>query len=298
MESIGNLANDEKLAADAMVRVAPDIATVSDDQLVKINLDLQQATGTILGVIPEVMALRDRIIKELPAFDINFVDKLEDYTLALRFAHAAYQTATKPPDDLADLSEEAVSLRERLLADATALSLHNLLDRRKLEFLKGANGIKNVAQDLQMLSQVLQESWSKIQGKSATTAEDLQAASRIATRLTRIVGVREQSPAQEAAVILQRERVFFLTMRAYDETRAAIAFVRRREGDAESITPNLYTGRGRIRPTTTPATDGPEAAAPPSANTTQEIPILSPEAVAAAVAAQKGGPGSKDPFLS
>ena len=296
MESIADWANDEKLATEAMARIAPDAAALSEEEVTQVNLDLQQATGTILGVLPEVMALREKIVKDLPAFDITHVDKLEDYALALRFAHAAYQTATQPPDDLTDLSNEALALRERLLADAKALSLRNLLDPRKLDSLKGANGIQNVAQDLQMLSQILQESWPKIQSKSATAAEELQAASRIGTRLTRIVGVREQSPAQEAAVIEQRQRVFTLMMRAYDETRAAIAFVRRREGDAESITPNLYTGKGRSRLANKPSTDGAPATEPTS--TTLELPAVTPEAVAAAVAAQKGGSGSKEPFLS
>ena len=82
----------------------------------------------------------------------------------------------------------------------------------------------------------------------------------------------------------------------YDETRAAIAFVRHREGDAESITPNLYTGKGRYRPPTKPSTDIPPVT--DSKNTTPEVRAVTPEAVAAAVAAQKGGSGSKDPFIS
>ena len=100
MGSIASQVTDEKLAAEAMARVAPDAAALSVDELTQVNLDLQAATGTILGVLPEVMALREQLIKELPSFDITQLDKLEDYALALRFAHAAYQTATKPPDDL------------------------------------------------------------------------------------------------------------------------------------------------------------------------------------------------------
>jgi hypothetical protein len=249
-----------------------------------------------------VMALREQIVKELPAFDIKWVDQLEDYALALRFAHAAYQTATQAPDDLAALSEQAVALRERLLADARALSLHNLLDPRKLESLKGANGIKNVAQDLQMLSQILQDSWQQIQGKTATGAEDLATASRIGTRITRIVGLREQGPGKENAAVQQRERVFALAMRAYDETRAAITFVRRKEGDTESIAPNLYTGKARYRAPVKPITDGPTTdsrqASGAATHSTAQSPAVTPEAVAAAVEAHKGGPGSKGPFLT
>jgi hypothetical protein len=110
MEAMGNWANDEKLAAEAMTRIAAEAAALSADELSKVNLDLQQATATILGVLPEVMALRERIVKELPAFDITKVDKLEDYALALRFAHAAYQTAMQPPDVLKDLAVEASAI--------------------------------------------------------------------------------------------------------------------------------------------------------------------------------------------
>ena len=192
---VGGLASDEKLAADAYARVTADMAALAPDQISQVNLDIQIAAGTVLGVLPEVKALRDRMAKELPAFDLAAFDKLEDYVLALTFAQGAYQTATLPPDDLQALATEAASLRERLLADARALALHGLFDARKLDQLKGANGNKNVAQDLQMLSQAMQESWPQIQGKSATVAEDLQTASRVSTRLTRVIGLREQGPA-------------------------------------------------------------------------------------------------------
>ena len=297
MEAMGRSANDEKLAAEAMARVAADAAALSAEELEQVNLDLQEATGTILGTLPEVMALRGSILKELPAFDITHVDKLEDYTLALRYAHAAYQMDVPTESDLAELAETASTLRERLVADARALSLHGLLDPRKLESLKGANGVKNVAQDLQMLSQIFQESWPKIEGKSAASVEDLASASRIGTRVTRLVGLREQSPAQTEAVTEQRRRVFTLAMRAYDETRAAIAYVRRREGDVESIAPNLYSARGRNRPAPKPPTDTAPAGRG-VVSTTAAMPPVSPEAVAAAVAAQKGSSGSKEPFMS
>jgi len=51
---------------------------LSVEELAQVNLDLQQATGTILGVLPEVTALRAQIVKELPGFDIAQFDKLED----------------------------------------------------------------------------------------------------------------------------------------------------------------------------------------------------------------------------
>ena len=92
---------------------------------------------------------------------------------------------------------------------------------------------------------------------------------------------------------------------------AAVGYLHRHDGDADAIAPNLYAGKSRRRPTddttadpTQPAqTTGATAAAPEpiaGTNTTTPttIPGLSPAAVAAAVAAQKGAPASKGPFLS
>jgi hypothetical protein len=261
-----------------------------------------------LGVLPKVKALRDRMAKELPAFDLAQFDKLEDYALALMFAQTRFQIATMPPDDLQALSTDATTLRAQLLADATALSLHGLVDPHMLDQLKGANGYKNVAQDLQILSETMLESWPKIQGKSATAADELQAASRIATRLTRIIGLREQGPALLATATDQRMRAFTLVLRAYEEARDAVGYLRRHDEDADTIAPSLYLGVSKHRqtadPEPAPAPTGTQPAgtsptpAPVSATATTEVPAISPAAATAAVAAQKGAPASKQPFLT
>ena len=299
MALVVGIASDEKLVDEAFQRVKADLAALAPDELVQVNLDVQAATGVILGVLPGVRALRDRLAAELPAFDLKAFDKLEDYALALRFAQGAFQTATLPPDDLELLTAEASKLRERLLADANALALHGLVDPRKLEQLKGAKGFKNVAQDLETLSQALQESWSQIQGKSPIVAEDLQAASRIGTRLTRVLGLRDQGPAVLAVATDQRLRAFTLLLRAYEETRFAVRYLRRREDDADSIAPSLYPGVSRRRPSepepTVPSNAPPTGSvpSPPAASSTTQMP-----AGTAPVATPAAGASSKNPFLT
>ena len=106
-----------------------------------------------------------------------------------------------------------------------------------------------------------------------------------------------------AAATEQRPRAFtLLLLRTYEEARSAIGYLRRREGDAESIAPSLWANKGR-RKVTEAATDTP--AWQPAANsptpvgtTTATLPAITPAQAAAAVAAQKGAPASKDPFLS
>jgi hypothetical protein len=279
---------------------------LSDHDARDTHLDVPTAVTTILGVLPEVKALRDRISKELPAFDLAAFDKLEDYALALSSAQTNFLTATQPPDDLQALSTEASTLHDRLLADAQALSRHNLVDGNQLAQLRGGNGYKNLAQDLQILSKVMQESWTQIQGKTPTVAEDLKTANQMSTRLMRIVGLREQSPALLASASEARMRAFTKFTQVYEDTRRAVGYLRAPQGDADSIAPTLYPGRPKRRGSAEPQPPTPQppavtpAPAPVSGTATTEVPAVSPAAASAAVAAQKGATtqASKGPFVS
>jgi hypothetical protein len=242
-----NIARDEALVAESYERVKAELEALDPEGLPQVNLDVQVAVSTILGTLPEIRVLRERMVKELPAFDVASFDKLEDYVQALAFAQAKYQFATQPPGDFEAVSSEAAKLREKLLANAQALALSGLFDGMSLENLKGANGNRNVAQDLQALSTAMRESWARIEGKSPLAAEDLQAASRVALRLTRLIGLKEQGPALLAAATELRTRAFALVLDTYEEARLAVAYLRRREGDADSIAPSLYSGKGRRR---------------------------------------------------
>jgi len=239
--------SDELLAEDAYARVKPELAELAQDELVKVNLDASAALQTILGVLPRVKALREQIVRELPAFDIASFDRLEDYALAFGVTQTAFLMATKPPSELRPLTEEAVQLRETLLKDAQALARRSLIDGAQLARLKGVNGYKNIAQDLQILSSILSAAWPIIQGKSGTTSDELKTASQLSTRLSRIVGLREQGAAHLATVTDDRLRAFTLVFRTYEAARRAVGYLRARQGDANTIVPALHPGRPRRR---------------------------------------------------
>jgi hypothetical protein len=135
------------------------------------------------------------------------------------------------------LSAESLKVRERLLAEVKALVQHGIVGEAQLGQLKGANGYKNVATDLMVLTNVIQSVWPQIQGKILTTSQDLEAALRVATRLLRVVGLREQGPAQVAQATDERLRAYTLLMLAYDDVRRAVGYLRAQQGDADDIAP-------------------------------------------------------------
>jgi hypothetical protein len=230
-------------------------------------------------------------VKELPTLNVASFDKLEDYVLALVVVNSAYVMATQPPDDLAELTAEATRLRERLTADVKTLSLRGRFDARKVAALKGGQGYRNIGMDLQSISQELEAIWPAVQGKCATTTEELAAATQMATRLLRVVGVRDQSPAVLSDLVEERMRAFTQVIEVYEEARAAVAFLRREHGDADSIAPNLYTGKGLRKKAserddddddaggtgTAPATVTPATPSTPSASgVSGTVPAVSP----------------------
>ena len=276
----------EALASAAFARVLPDLLALREDELSPINLDIPAAVITVLGVLGELKELRPRLAK-LSELDITEVDKLEDYALALSFANARYLAATKTPNDLETLATEAAKLRERLLAEARAFTYHGIISESQLANLKGANGKKNVATDLQVLAGLLQEAWPQIQGKTPTTPQDLERASRIATRLQRIMGVKEQGPAQASELTDQRLRAYNKLVDVYETIQLAVAFLRGRRNTADTIVPNLHPGRPgpRNKPTDEPP-------APPSPSPSVDEPPTTDDATpdSATTAKKPNGP--------
>jgi len=293
---------NEALLDEAYARVKPELDALKPEDLLLVNLDVTAAVTTILGLLPEVKALREQVVHHLPTFDIAAFDKLEDYALALSFANTAYLAATQPPDDLFELNAEATKLHDRMLADAQALVQHGLINGTQLEQLKGGNGYKNLAQDLQLLSLAMRQEWDKIANKSGTTADDLKAANQMSVRLMRIVGLREQGPALLAAATDRRLRAFTRFLTVYEDVRSAVAYLRGRQGDADTIAPSLYPGRPRKRGTgpeqTAPVTAQPAAGAvPATAPSTAGAPTTAPTA-APTTAAAAAVPNKEHPFLS
>jgi hypothetical protein len=279
-----DFANEQQFE-DVYARVKPALDALQPDELLQINLDIPTAVATILGVLPKLQALEPDIAKHLPTFDIARYRSLEDIAFALSFANTNYLTALQPPDDLPPLADEAAKMRSVLLADAETLVAHDIIDEKQIAQLQGAKGSKNVAQDLQSLSRVLKESWDKIQGKLPLTLDDLTRANQLAAHLLRTIGLREQGAAGVEAATDTRMRAFTLFLRTYGDAQRAVEYLRSEQGDAESIAPSLYTGRGRKK-----------AAEPPAPTPAPTTTTSAPSTVEAPHALQANGQAQASPL--
>ncbi|WP_437947954.1 hypothetical protein WME98_45695 [Sorangium sp. So ce296] len=267
-------------AAAAFDRTLPEIESLSPDRLVSIKIDIPRAVSQVLGVLPGLLALRPAIAAQLQQHELALLDRLETYALAAWYAHLLWLSSGGAENALKPLLAEAAALRENLLGDAEALARRGLLDAAAVAEIRAGHGHVDMANDLVALSALLGGRWSDIAGKTAATEEEVKRAGEIGPQLLTALGAREHGKAPgptEAAD--KRARAFALLVHAYDQTRRAVTYLRWNDGDADTIAPSLYKGRGgRAASSNDPATEpadtsgaaaptGPEVApegAPPS----------------------------------
>ncbi len=259
---------DFKLPTElAYERLLPEITAVPDEDLVTINIDVFSAITTATGCLPEIRGLRSSIEAEWRNFDFVQFDKLEQYTLALTHVHALYRSATAPKGHIVDIAQQLSVIRDQMIGSAQVLASHGLVDADRLTRLKQQTGYRALAADVLTLCALFREQWDQLAGKMPYTQTDLKRAGQLALELISAVGFREQSPVIVGAVALNRQRAFTLFVRAYDDARRAVHYLRTKVGDAETVAPSLYAGRAVRRrgdesaeaPEQEPSSDAPAA---------------------------------------
>jgi len=272
-----------------------EICAVPKEQFVVITLIISEAVTTVLGRLEGIRALGPQMTQALPKFPIDLVDKLETYTLALDHTQILYKTSSTSPDSIKALAKSATGFREILLADVNALISRDLINPAALKNLKGVNGYKNIAFDLSALVQILKHNWATISGRTGVTLEELDKAEVLAEQLQTAVGQHEKVPVTTTETVRHRQAAFTLFIRAYEEVRSGIEYLRRKQGDADSIAPSLYVRRskGKKRPVASTQAKPPKL----RANSKSAQPEL-PEENSPLTPDGKPDPGGKGPFMS
>jgi hypothetical protein len=246
----------------AYAATLPEIMALPDDRAVNVNIDVVSGVTSLLGMLPELRSLRPQIQDELPKFDIERFDKLQQYALALSHANTVHRGTFSPKGSIADLGNELTAVRDRLYTTAQALVSFGLMEASQIKECKKASGYRPTAADVLMLVEAFKEKWPNIEGKVPVTLPALHDAGNRALELLNAVGLKEQAPVSSSEASLLRQKAFGLFLRAYEDARRAVTYLRHYAGDADEIMPSLYAGRGGRRPRED-GTDEPEPAVTP-----------------------------------
>ena len=229
----------------ALARHRGEMMALDASELACINVDVPTVSITVLAALPAMQAVRPTLVATFKNFDFERFDALESCTMALAQTHGDYVAASAPADDVSAVAEQSTNLRDAMLRDAHALAERGYLGADHLADFKGTTGFRDLAYDLIGLSSLLLAAWPTIEGHTALPRTDLETARALANKLLFGLAGRVQMAGKIDEATDLRQRAYTLFYRSYEAARAAIAYVRHDEGDAESIAPSLYTGRGR-----------------------------------------------------
>jgi hypothetical protein len=245
MDNLAKLPIGDELLPQACYELArPHMEALAADELIPLNVDIPSAVCTVLGVLPKLALMRERLAT-LAEFDLAAFDRLETYAVALLGVHAGFKMTVQPPDQLNDLAEYGVKLRASMVAQASALSHYGLVDIRPLENLTKRRTFAHLAGDLRLLVQLFDDHWPAIEGKCPMQRDDIDAADRLSTHLTRLAGLRKHAPKLIRTAAETRLRAFTLLALTYDDARRAITYLCGRKQNPDEIAPSLYGRRKR-----------------------------------------------------
>jgi len=191
----------------------------------------------------------------------------------------------------------ATTARDIALAEANTLVKRGLLPAQVLGGLKSGNGYRNLAADLFTLSETMKSHWNAVSSRTSMTREELDRLEDLADEMNQALGIREQMPELQAAAARDRQAAYTLFIAAYSELRAAIAYIRRRENDVETIMPSLYARRssGKKKPAIDEPAE-PTSLVAPTVNSREPVVVMPSVTPSHAVAETKVGPVAAMPI--
>ncbi|MFO0711452.1 MAG: hypothetical protein U0353_16495 [Sandaracinus sp.] len=142
------------------------------------------------------------------------------------------------------ISKELVEMRELPVTDLTSLVNGKRVDATVLAGLRGSVGFRNQVTDVVQLTAIFRRHWESVRATTPVTIDDLERAETLATKLTQLLGMREQGSLEASGVGEMRQRAFSKFVHTYDQLRRAMTFLRWDEGDVDSVIPSLWAGRG------------------------------------------------------
>jgi hypothetical protein len=268
---------DDDPKRKAFLKFEAQIRGIGRDDLHHQNLDVSASVATIYGAAPRASVFEPEIA-QLPFCDHPLIHSIPEMRLAVLHLQNERNASTRRASELAPLVEQGTALLELMVTDVKGLILRKLLPADALGEYDSSNGYQALANNLGLVSNLAMRHWAAIEGRSGMTKDDVTRASTLNTDIVRVIGQRTNDESEAPAFALLRAQAFTLLVRAYEELRRAIGYLRYHHGDADDITPSLYAGRGgRPRQAEKVAANGskPQIAEPQSPEPVQDLPPIS-----------------------
>jgi hypothetical protein len=230
---------------EALDAMRTEIDAIPLNQTAKIVVDIPSLVVMAGSRMAGLAGFKDEIAAKLPSFPMEKLEKLELMRLALAQAHYEFVMAASPLANIERLDEELGRVRDILQTDFMAAAKRGLLSMRRFDDLTGETGYKNRAQDVLVMGTHFRQNWPALEGKTGVTLEEIGRAEDLAQQMMNVLAARERSQMGVLPALERRNRAFTLFLRAWDEVRRAIVYLRWHDGDADRLAPSPYANRRR-----------------------------------------------------
>lgn len=226
-------------AATAFMKLKPRLAKLRPEEIATVNVEIPSAVAIALGAVVNLRPMRAAIVEELPKLPVAMLDELEDYALAVFYAHLLTENQDGG-ESAKKLAEEGAPLREALLIGAEALAHRGLLDAQRVAEIRSGHGRQDLANDLTALAALFTSQWERVKTKTAVEEQEVRRAEELGTKMVLALAAKDANgsgkPADPADLLA---RAWTLLSTAYNACRRAAAYLRWEQGDAEDLAPPL-----------------------------------------------------------
>jgi hypothetical protein len=233
--------------ARAFAELHDEIAAVSDELLVSINVDISYAHRIALWAADRIDELMPKLEK-LPDLDMQRIRKLRMYAAACQHAHLVATAPEAGDPRLSRLLEECAKLRAKLIVTAEMLVEFDEISEERVAVIRSGSSHADMASSLEQLGLLFAEIWDRVESRIPVTAEMVERAPDLAFEINALLGAKavRVGAAKPSEAQSMRQRAFTLLVKVYEECQSAVEYVRRREGDGQSFTPSLFTRKKRV----------------------------------------------------
>lgn len=205
------------------------------------RLDLTTAVIAMRGAHERLLPMRERIVGEFASFDARNFDELPTYCAAATYANARYVSATTvgPEVAIVDVVANGEKQSAKMMRAYASLADAGLVSLEALAAIREGKGWRSLSERLHALVALGLARWEEIKKASILRDEDLALASSLGEAIVRHFARKSKTKAASEAQI-DRRRALTLAVRAYEEVRRAVQWVRWHEGDADELAPSLY----------------------------------------------------------
>lgn len=218
------------------------VEKLKDEDVGIYNLDAAYVSTVLSAAIPRLEEMYP-LFEKLYDFDLPAVRALKTLVPALMHSNGLVLAHSPETSDFDKLAVEARALRETLLIVAELLVNRQAIARSVVDDIRAGHGTIDLINDLTALRAIVE----KHDDGSLVPKNVLLRTSELIADLPRSYAQRQGKDPSLAPLLNQRKKIGALVIYGYAEAQAGVAYLRRKQKDADTIAPSMYVPRSALK---------------------------------------------------